>query len=968
MIFKTLFTNNNNKKWQSEKISDRVQAISELDPSHPQHKKILHELAYNDGSASVRWPALEKLQEFSLFWQSYKQDPEPTIRKKSETKLAYFIFESTDISDSDKQAFVTQSAPPSLLDKWLDFILDGQGNESLVISMLQRIDKDSSTTKVLQNRDLSDASVTALIDHLNDSKALKKLTKHKSPVLAQSASKRLKQIQEAAEKPAKIEQQTRLLLARLKALKEQSDFELFSKNLNSIITEWQGLQTDIKVLSQPQLDSVTEKYQTLLTTAERQLEFLQKQHQQILDQKAQAQQIQKEQERIASLISSVEAELINRTNIIAQTLDQDISDTFNQFSLAKEYSESALTEVFNAIKVAEGIEHSSSELKIKANTLKLNWVEFVDHSTTLLEIRECIETLKTVELYSDSWNTAIDLLSNGKRTLLNNRFGKVALNELLPDDFEQLQALAKKYKKQQSETSQTIARRLKDVHKQINLGRFNDAIRQFTKLEATYNSLDTEAKAKLQANWANTQDEITKLLDLRATINEPKIAELIQAAQELAQQPLANLDEQAHRIKTLRKNWNSLRLEETSHQEQQVLFDELLEKAFEPCRLVYQARESQRHQNYQQKQNIIVQLNECFEQMKRNNVADWKQLEQVFSKLQSDWSVIGPVDREKQSRQQDEYYTVCKDIKALISAEHLANKEAKQALLERTKAIVNDAAVSQSEKQGDQLNTAAQQLKSLQKQWKAIGYAGKHDSKLWQSFRRENDRFFEQRSARFSERQKLSSDARTTLMSFFEQLQKQISEATTFVELKDFEDKVNAAELSEEVLLPKDLKEAKARKNHLEQQIRLGFETIRQLESKQKTEELFELVLDLINNKQPNLDVLSGGWRNALIEASKKSTNTSDTITSDSNDISAELTESRAGLTLLLEAICQVDSPIELKEQRGSVNLYVLSQKLEQGIEFNKDMLLTKWLAVEPWTSDDMGYVERVKPLFEQTI
>ncbi len=76
MIFKRWFK----PKWQHENAAIRQLAIAGLDHSTPQQKEILHELAFNDGAEAVRRTALERLNEFSLWWQASKHESAGTLK------------------------------------------------------------------------------------------------------------------------------------------------------------------------------------------------------------------------------------------------------------------------------------------------------------------------------------------------------------------------------------------------------------------------------------------------------------------------------------------------------------------------------------------------------------------------------------------------------------------------------------------------------------------------------------------------------------------------------------------------------------------------------------------------------------------------------------------------------------------------------------------------------------------------
>ena len=111
MIFKRWFA----PKWQHKDAAVRQQAIAGLSVD-AQHKEILHELAFNDGHEAVRRAALEKLNEFSLWWQASKQDSAERLKQYAETQLVQMILDNR-ISVHLKRQFIEECHRSSILEK-----------------------------------------------------------------------------------------------------------------------------------------------------------------------------------------------------------------------------------------------------------------------------------------------------------------------------------------------------------------------------------------------------------------------------------------------------------------------------------------------------------------------------------------------------------------------------------------------------------------------------------------------------------------------------------------------------------------------------------------------------------------------------------------------------------------------------------------------------------------------------------
>jgi len=130
MIFKRWFK----PKWQHENATIRQLAIADLDHQTPQQKEILHELAFNDGAEAVRRAALERLNEFSLWWQASKHESADRLKQFAEQQLINMLLDNR-VSAQLKQQFIAECNRSSVLEK----LAIAESDAQIKFDLLQRL-------------------------------------------------------------------------------------------------------------------------------------------------------------------------------------------------------------------------------------------------------------------------------------------------------------------------------------------------------------------------------------------------------------------------------------------------------------------------------------------------------------------------------------------------------------------------------------------------------------------------------------------------------------------------------------------------------------------------------------------------------------------------------------------------------------------------------------------------------------
>ena len=924
MIFKNLFKK---KKWLSEKVSERLAAVAELEIEDNGNKAVLHELAFNDGDEKVRRATLEKLNEFSLWWQAFKNDASDNIKKMAEKAIVNALTGRDDkkLDPSLKQKFVQECNKSQLLEQVV-FELD---DDALALEVLQRLNRDNLIHKGILESRLAESAKLKLLNDIEDINQLKKLAKKLTGTLLVNVEQSLEQKRLEAELPVRLEKQARLLLAQLNALKDKQDYCLVQDKQNALELEWKAMTPEFTILSSATRDELEGKYLAIGASLERILQPLKQawqQEQAELEraEKAKANfdacsaQLTGVESRVTAAIANDEeldqASISSEINSISSSCNELVMEDANRGTLLQR-ADSLLQRASQVPKIKESIEQA------KALLLQLKSLEKPANLQGLNEVEPEFKQIRN-DWKSNLANVGLSLPAD-----IANEYD--ALHKEWHVDCEKLL-------KEQRQLFNQARRKLAELEGLIKFGKFHNAFGLFKKLSFWIADLNAEQQAQLARKWEHAQEEIEKLHELERSFSNPKKQELLEDIRKIAETPLVDPSEQAHRVRLLRSNWQSLG--HAGDEQEDALnseFDKLCEQAFEPCREHYKALEDERNSNLAAKELIIAQLKTLADNLKTSEVSSWRDLESVFVKLTRLWRETGLIDRERVADINRQYQASVAPIKQAIAQHHKDNEGQKRLILQQAETLVA---------QEIDIKEKSERLKQLQGKWQKVGFAGKSlDQKLWNEFRAINAPVFEQRDSIKQDEIALQQKEFARVETSLNDLIKQIEDSTDIGELR------RVLESGDEIFgstsgLNKSLYE-KLRKLHhtLAKQADSRIATLRDAQEQQVYVDLFDVVESLANGKPADTSSLKPAWQSAL--------NTSNKL-------------DRKRVTLMLEITAGKESPENEKAIRNEVQMEMLSQKLEQGIEQNLHDLLELWLGADIFTVEDIQLAKRIESIF----
>jgi hypothetical protein len=228
---------------------------------------------------------------------------------------------------------------------------------------------------------------------------------------------------------------------------------------------------------------------------------------------------------------------------------------------------------------------------------------------------------------------------------------------------------------------------------------------------------------------------LNELKDWKEHAAAPKRAALIEEMEALigsALEPRALAD----RIRQLQEDWKTVSKGIVSDSDADwQRFHQAAQSAYQPCREYFEAEAKLRQANAEQRRAILERLR-AFETTQSGEAVDWRAVAAVLREAPQEWRRHFPVERAPGRELQQEFDAVIGRLQSRLAAWHEHNAAEKQALIRRAEQLL---ALEDGRE-------AAESVKRLQAQWKAVGAAARDQERtLWEEFRGHCDAVFQRR-------------------------------------------------------------------------------------------------------------------------------------------------------------------------------------------------------------------------------
>ncbi|WP_068546384.1 DUF349 domain-containing protein [Thalassotalea crassostreae] len=920
-------------KWQSKDANVRVLAINEFSLT-AENNEIIKQLIANDPSELVRRTGLIKLNQFDVFIDAAHNNSNNQIKQFARERSEQCIL-NNEANLQQKKSYLESCNKSGFIEQWLMVEHDHQ----LIKSILNKVNKPSLLGQYLlktSNFDLQDELLSRLTDLNLVEKLVKKASDDKLVSKLTTIAKRLK---EQAEKPEKLTKEIQLLLSKFLALKEQHDYELVVARRNEIEQQWQTANKEIDCLSTDEQQLIFDKYENIKQQINKHFAPLEEAYR---HQQAVAEQKQKQlqyQQQFTSKIESISHQI---SDAVFKNTDLDQSVVRDELmQLEKDIGRSTLDEA-----AKKTILEQTKQLIKKLNQLP-EVAESVSQATSLISKLSTLALPQNLEELNQRAPVFYEWKAQWKKiNELANEILPVSITAARDELIKNWQQALKPLSKEQHELFDHVCRKIAELKRLINGGKYKSAFGLHKKLTFTILDLSASQQQKIEKEFSVVSDKIKELHELESFVVTPRKQQVIEDVQMLVEKPITNIAEQSNKVKEFRRIWNSLgHADEALEHELNAKFNELCELAFAPCREYYAKQGEVRKQHLADKKLLLQQIEALLNDTKLENdeSINWRQIDTKLHKLITAWRKVGEVDRDEYESLQEQYKALINPIKQGIHQYQNTNAELKQNIIDKAKGLVNS----------DDTFSATNELKNLQSKWKTIGFAGPHkDNSLWQSFRKVNDQVFNKRDDVVKQQQQEEQQQIRQLNEQFSIIEAQLNTANTKQELTktlaDFKQllvTVKTEKVQDKGLLNKITSSIKHSENKLDalkvEKSRLQIQSLFNLFSAIKHDTPFE---ELTNIEE--FSNVSKQWQKVL-----------------SNSCKTADDKQREIITLELEILSNTESPKKDQEQRMQVQVQLLTQKLNQGSKQSLEDKLAQWFECGA-IGNQLELLERVKGIF----
>ena len=909
MIFKRWFKPNK-PKWQHENAAIRQLAIAELDQNSPQHKEILHELAFNDGAEAVRKTALERLNEFSLWWQASKHESADRLKQFSEQQLISMLL-NNQVSAQLKQQFIAECHRSSILEK----LAQTESDNTIKFELIQRLARVDLYQSGVLDEQLTQSQRLQLLGLIEDDKLLEKLSRQLTGELLVAVQQKMATRLEQKQKPERVRKQVVLLLAKLNSVRENTDIEQAQQKFSLYQQQWAELADDLTCL----VDAVdfTAKYQKVCQLTDNSFApklaelALQKQQQaKVAAQHARYEQLAEQ----LSVVATQMASDLSAGDLEAVSAQQQL---ISELSVAISSAELTSTQRQPLLQSYQALQQQLDQLPQLSEALALTARLLAEQAAIALpspeqDIHLAFQQFKQ---WQKQWQQQVKVLK-----------------QLMPQSFsDSYQQLSKQWLQhcepllgEQEKLQRQLKSKFAEFKRLHQAGKYNVLFGLFKGMSRDYQALPPQSQQQLAAEFEVARQQVDDLADLQAYIATPRKQELVAQMQQLAQATDITPSDRAAQVKQSRALWNTLGRADAALEESLTeAFNSACEQAFAPCREYFAEQDAQRLQNAAAKQAVITSL----EQQITAGVSG-KSLDALLQQSLKDWQQTGSVEKAQFELLQPKFSALINQLKQQQKTEQQQNAEAKKQLIATANALCS----------GEGVDQVSAQLKVLQQQWKNVGFAGRNqDQALWQQFRSVCDTWFANREAAKQQQLIAQADQRAQLQNELNTLSEQLAAAGTLGAIQQSLTQINQVYINDD-------KELLAQKRQLQISAEQRIAEVQSESSQQQ----YRLLFDALATSEPQTSDLPPIYRLVFNQQQEK-------------------TFSRADLTLALEWSAGQASPASETSRRQQVQMLLLTDKHNSGESINQEQLLARWLQFGAVSAEEQSLLQRVRALYLQS-
>jgi len=945
-IFQNLFK----PKWKNKDPEIRKQALINLDKH--ENQDVFIDVAKNDPLSEIRQLAVKRIFDLDIVNDIALSDSDSKVRELANKILCQMLSGEIEGNINKEQRL----EKVKLLENQtvLEHIAQKGETAALRMCAIEKVTRESLLGNLAINDDDAQIRFTAA-NKLTQKSTLERVfrsTKTKDKVVSRVTRQKLDEIIAEEEKPARLLDQQKQLCLSMESLGSKGLWERDKKQFDLLSQQWQNLASDTSAEFDKRFSNAKSKFtQSYDDYLERHAERLKQE---------------------AALLPIKEKK---------QALITQLHDQFEKLNQDSELTEADIRTIKTDIELQSSNWQNIGQLPTDIESELSN--QFQDISASLNKLLN--SKLKTI----NSLGSLNKLLKDLDHTIKNpKKFTEKSLQNIekklssivVDASMENVSKLRLTLKNRLEEARQLFSERQKNAEKQyekslqlldkldtaLNNGILKEAIDLKKSIQSNIQQLEKAQHKDLltiKNRLTAANNRVNELNNWRSWANTPQKEQLIKKVEALIGSD-EDPKEIAFIISQARKTWKNLGSSEK--ESSQLLWDkfqEVCDKAFEPCKSFFEEDAQLKQENYEKRKSFLNDL-ETFIANANWESVDWKKIENLFRHLKQEWQALGHTEANHRKALNKQFYSLHDALKKHLHEEWNKNLAAKQELVEQAKQLESV----------EDLKEAINQAKSIQSAWKKAGRITQaKERELWKALKTECDKVFSRKQNAIKQQEDELADkisAKEKSCAAIEDLcKKPLKEfEAEKSQLHSLQQKFNEIGQTNKNTDDK-LKQRIAEALHIYERKLESLEKLQTLEAlKQlriKAEILDKWEAELENGNQTDADaylqafnasdkIAHADWQEKLTQRLNETQ-----LISQADDASSMMKEKAAAVfddknlsTIHLEIIANIDTPQEAAEDRLKLQAQRLSEKLQNHEEENQwESFLTteaKWLTTGP--------------------
>lgn len=707
-------------KWMHAQPEIRRMAVAALKLTKPEHREVLEKLALEDADDTVRLAAAERIESLDILLKVYMAGPSVDLR----LKLASLLITRVLAAGSDwvaQQEAIDQIREP---EAFRPFISDEQP-ETFVSYGLKRLPVDEDFFAELAQRfgqRMVRQQAAERLTKLDALKAVLETAKNKDKSVYRIVKQKLDALRQVQRAEADQREEVERVLTELNRLAQVDPDPLLPHKIKQLSERWSAIDID--------LTEWQEKYQGLLTA--------------LNEKGAQFQADQDREKQIAEDEAAAQGSFAQVCQSIEEALDV-ISGESNLKAIDLDSLRQVTATQQSHWVAAEKVTSPNAEQRARYQKLGQSVSAYCD-AIELLKARydSITESIDSLVDLKPAQKDRVEKVVRQFQGILDKiqwplSVKRPALLMHMESALKQADGLLSESKQAIADIEGKVRQQMKTLKKAIADGVLKDGQVALRDIHGLLRDLPMRAADAYQKDLRALMQSLNELRDWQGFATIPKKQALLDKMQALAEAEDVPPQDRADRVKQLQQDWRNLGTVQS--QEEKALWAEFKtagEKAFEPCKAYFDDQQSQREQNLANRELILTELETYLAEHDWQN-AVWPMVMETLKAARAQWRASTPVDRRHHQRTQRRFDKVVGDIQGKVDAERDINAKRKEKLVEQATELLDS----------DDLDAAIATMKNLQSDWKQIGVMHKGaEQRLWAEFQKAADALFGQRKRR----------------------------------------------------------------------------------------------------------------------------------------------------------------------------------------------------------------------------